>query len=78
MIFRGLRPCLVVNPIPCIPFPLGISEGEGEDLERGAAPLSDAPLERWGIKGGFKGGFASLPYPSPSPLKERGIKKEVD
>jgi len=53
---------------------LGISEGEGEDLERGAAPLLDAPLERWGIKGGFKGGFASLPYPSPSPLKERGTK----
>jgi len=47
----------------CIPFPLGISEGEGEDLERGAAPLLDAPLERWGIKGGFKGGEALLRHP---------------
>jgi len=28
----------------------------------------------WGIKEGFKGGEASLPYPSPSPLKERGTK----
>jgi len=31
-------------------------------------------MGREGIKGEFKGGFASLPYPSPSPLKERGIK----
>jgi hypothetical protein len=26
------------------------------------------------MKGEFKGGKASLLYPSPSPLKERGIK----
>ena len=73
MIFMGNSPLFSGDPIPCVPFPLGISEGEGEDLERGAAPLLDTPLERWGIKGGFKGGFVSLPYPSPSPLKERGI-----
>jgi len=73
MIFTGASPLFSGNPIPCVPFPLGISEGEGEDLERGAAPLLDASLGGRG-KGEFKGGFASLPYPSPSPLKERGTK----
>jgi len=53
------------------PLPLG---GEGEELEKGAAPLFDTPKGQGGRKGGFKGGEASLPYPSPFPLKERGIK----
>ena len=43
MIFTGASPLFVGDPIPCVPFPLGISEGEGEELERGAAPLLDAP-----------------------------------
>jgi hypothetical protein len=44
MIFMGASPLFGGDPIPCVPFPLGIGEGEGEDLERGAAPLLDAPL----------------------------------
>jgi len=44
MIFIGTSPLFSGDPIPCVPFPLGISEGEGEDLERGAAPLLDTPL----------------------------------
>jgi hypothetical protein len=42
MIFMGASPLFSGDPIPCVPFPLGISEGE--DLERGAAPLLYAPL----------------------------------
>ena len=46
MIFMGASPLFGGDPIPCVPFPLGISEGEGEDLERGAAPLLYAPVGR--------------------------------
>jgi len=68
------------NPIPFIPFPL--RRGRGIDRKRGSAPLRH-PIRGRGIidtrfgggaKREFKGGFASLPYTSPSPLKERGIK----
>jgi len=39
-----------VNPIPCVPFPLGIwLRGRGE-IERGAAPLLDTPGIGEGIK----------------------------
>jgi len=56
---------------PVSPSP---ARGRGGVVERGAAPLLNTPLEGRCIKGGFKGGFASLPYPSPSPSKERGTK----
>jgi len=46
MIFVGTSSLFSGDPIPCVPFPLGISEGEGEELERGAAPLLDAPVRR--------------------------------
>ena len=42
--WQGLHSCLMGDPIPCVPFPLGIGEGEGEELERGAMPLLDTPL----------------------------------
>ena len=80
MIFMGASPPFSGDPIPCVPFPL--IRGRG-GKRRGAAPFLDTPLgegglltpaPRWGGKGEFKGGEASLPYPSPSPLKERGIK----
>ena len=58
-VLEGLRPCLVVTPSPVSPSPW---QGEGEELERGAAPLLDAPLGGGEDKGGFKGGEASLPY----------------
>jgi len=76
---KGLRHSLLVEtPSPVSPSPY---QGEGELIERGASPLLYTPLGGQGIistrfggrggKGGFKGGFASLPYPSPSPLAER-------
>jgi len=61
---------LAVTPAPVSPSP---ARGRGGVVERGAAPLLNTPLEGRGIKGGFKRGEASLPYP-PSPSKERGIK----
>jgi len=36
-----------VNLSPFFPLPLGISEGKGEELKEGLAPLLDAPLW-WG------------------------------
>ena len=40
-----------MNPIPCVPFPLGKGEresvkGKGRIIERGAEPLVDAPKRR--------------------------------
>jgi len=64
----GLRPSLVETPSPVSPSP-----GRGGNRKRGFAPLRH-PTKGENRKEGFKGGFASLPYPSPSPLKERGIK----
>jgi len=69
MIFMGASPPFSGDPIPCVPFPL--IRGRGS-IERGAVPLLDTPKGQGGRKEGFKGGEASLPYPSPSPLKERG------
>jgi len=71
MIFRGASPPFTGDPIPCVPFPSDRGRG---GLGRGASPLLDAPLKGRGIKGGFKGGEASLPNTSPSSLKERGTK----
>jgi len=36
---NGLNHPLFGNPIPCVPFPLGISEGEGEGKVRETLPL---------------------------------------
>jgi hypothetical protein len=36
--------------------------------------IETAGHDRVGVKGAFKRGGALLPYPSPSPLKERGIR----
>jgi hypothetical protein len=56
---------------PLSPSP---GRGRGRNRKRGFAPLRHPDLGFGIYKGGFKGGAASLPYPSPSPLKERGIK----
>jgi len=41
IIFKGASPPFSGDPIPCVPFPSVRGRG---GLERGAAPLLDAPL----------------------------------
>jgi len=45
--FEGTKSLSISNPIPFIPFPLGISEGEGEFFrKRGEAPLRHPDVRR--------------------------------
>jgi len=59
------------QPIPLTPFPY---KGRGKINKRGAKPLSNQNLSPLQLKGSLKGLCPFKEYPSPSPLKERGIK----
>jgi len=48
-------------------------KGRGNYSKRGVAPLLNTRPDDGRIRES-KGGAASLPHPSPFPLKERGIK----